>query len=87
MLQQQQVSLDEAGLKAIAETTDGRYFNAKDVNSLQSVYAEIDKLEKTEVEGRLYTSYREIFSYSLLSGLSCLLITLVLGNTWLRGLP
>ncbi len=87
VLQQQQVSLDEAGLKAIAETTDGRYFNAKDVNSLQSVYAEIDKLEKTEVEGRLYTSYREIFSYSLLSGLSCLLITLVLGNTWLRGLP
>jgi Ca-activated chloride channel family protein len=87
VLQQQPVSLDEEGLKAIAEATDGLYFNAKDLDGLQQVYTEIDKLEKTEVEGRLYTSYREIFNYPLLSGLGCVLITLLLGNTWLRGLP
>lgn len=87
VLQQQQVSLDEEGLKAIAETTGGLYFNAKDLDSLQQVCAEIDTLEKSEVEGRLYTSYREMFGYPLISGLGCLLISLLLANTWLRGLP
>lgn len=37
--------LDEATLKKIAETTGGRYFRARDIKGLASVYAEIDKLE------------------------------------------
>ena len=55
VLQQRQVRLDEATLKSIAEKTDGLYFNAKNTDGLERVYEEIDKLEKTEVEGQLYT--------------------------------
>lgn len=86
-LSQQLVKLDEATLKDVAETTDGLYFNAKDVDGLKQVYEEIDKLEKTEVESLLYTTYRELFTYPLFSGLGCVLFTLLLGSTWLRGLP
>ena len=32
-------------------------------NPCKRVYAEIDQLEKTEVEGRLYTEYREVFGF------------------------
>ncbi|GAG05057.1 unnamed protein product, partial [marine sediment metagenome] len=46
-----QVRLDEQTLKMMAETTGGRYFNAKDTEALEEVYAEIDKLEKTLTEG------------------------------------
>lgn len=87
VLAPQQVKLDEATLKSIAEKTGGQYFNAKDTETLKQVYAEIDKLEKTEIEGRLYTEYRETFVYPMLAGLSCVLLTLVLGSTRLRGLP
>ena len=86
-LQQQPVRLDEATLKSVAETTGGQYFNAKDTNALRQVYEEIDQLEKTEVEGRLYTSYREVFDYPMLAGLGCVLMSVILGSTWLRGLP
>lgn len=87
VLQQQPVRLDEETLKAIADKTDGLYFNAKDTDGLNRVYEEIDQLEKTEVEGQLYTSYREVFGYPLWFGLGCLLTNIVLGSTWLRGLP
>lgn len=86
-LQQRQCTLDEDGLKSIADETDGLYFNAKDLEGLNRVYEEIDALEKTEVEGRIYTSYREVFNYPLVSGVACLLLAVILGSTWLRGLP
>ena len=58
----QMVRLDEASLRMLAETTGGRYFNAKDTDSLENVYADIDSLEKTVTEGKLYTEYRELYS-------------------------
>lgn len=86
-LQQQRVELDESTLKAIAEKTNGQYFNARNTGALKQVYAEIDKLEKTEIEGRLYTEYREVFGYPMFAGLCCVFGAMILGTTWLRGLP
>ena len=83
----QAVRLDEETLRRIAEISGGQYFNAKNTDSLQRVYEQIDDLEKTEIEGRLYTDYREVFVWPMTVGLSCLLFCIVLGNTWLRGLP
>lgn len=87
VLQPQPVEFDESSLKQIAETTGGEYFNARDTNSLKSVYAEIDKLEKTELEGQLYTDYRETYPYPLWIGVACLVFVIVLRNTRMRGLP
>lgn len=83
----QRVELDEATLKMVAETTGGRYFNAKDTDALRGVYAEIDKLEKTTTEGRLYTQYRELYQYLVMPGLGLILLQLVLVSTRFRSLP
>lgn len=87
VLQAQRVTLDEETLKRLAEKTNGRYFNAQNTEALQQVYAEIDQLEKTESEGRLYTEYREVFQYLMIPGVGCLLMVLFLSTTRFRSLP
>jgi Ca-activated chloride channel homolog len=87
IIQGQRFELDERTLKMIADATGGKYFNAQDTKTLRSVYAEIDKLEKTMSEGRLYTEYRELFSYALFPGLGLVLLEMVLARTRFRSLP
>lgn len=55
-----QVSIDEETLTEVAEMTGGQYFRATDTDSLQSVYAEIDKLEKSRVETHRLVDFREM---------------------------
>ncbi|MCA9119296.1 MAG: VWA domain-containing protein [Planctomycetaceae bacterium] len=86
-LVRQPVRLDEAALKSLAEATQGRYFNAKSTNALEDVYSDIDRLEKTELEGRLYTEYRELFQWWLLPGITLIVIELTLRCTRYRSLP
>jgi Ca-activated chloride channel family protein len=87
VLRPQQVRLDEAALKELAQKTGGRYFNAKDTETLAAVYEEIDQLEKTETEGQIYTDYREYFQMLLLPGIACVLLELALSATRFRSLP
>jgi hypothetical protein len=51
------------------------------------VYAEIDRLEKSPSEGRLYTEYRALYQYLLFPGLSLVLMEIVLAATRFRSLP
>jgi len=83
----QSVRLDEETLKMVAETTGGRYFNAKNTAALEEVYAEIDRLEKTLSEGRLYTEYRELYQYAMFPGLGLILLEIMLVCTRFRSLP
>ncbi|RXG22183.1 vWA domain-containing protein [Leeuwenhoekiella aequorea] len=78
------VEIDESLLKEIAEKTGGLYFRATDNESLEEIYDEINKLEKTDVEEFKYTNYEEMFRpLVLLAGL-LLLIEVVLRNTIFR---
>lgn len=54
------VNIDEESLQKIAETTGGKYFRATSTTSLGEIYAEIDRLEKSKVEERRFTDYREL---------------------------
>lgn len=81
------VDVDETTLRAVAETTGGRYYRATDRESLEAIYREIDQLETTEIQVENFTSYGERFHLPLLAGLVLLLAELVLGRTWLRTLP
>jgi Ca-activated chloride channel family protein len=81
------VRLDEQTLKMIADTTGGKYYNAQDTETLRKIYADIDRLEKTTSEGRLYTEYRELFLYALIPGLALVLLEMVLASTRFRSLP
>lgn len=51
--------VDEGTLQKIADTTKGIFYRAKNLETLDEVYAEIDKLEKTEIEMNRYTRYQE----------------------------
>jgi Ca-activated chloride channel family protein len=57
--------LDEDTLKAIAKITGGQYFRATDANALQSVYAQIEKLEPVAGRDQWLRPTDEWFSYPL----------------------
>lgn len=78
------VKIDESTLKEIASKTNGKYFRATDNKSLENVYKEIDKLEKTIFEELSYTQKSEEFLPYLLSGLALLLLEFLLKNIYLR---
>jgi Ca-activated chloride channel homolog len=79
-----QVEIDEALLKEIAASTGGKYFRATDNEKLKSIYAEIDSLEKTEIEEFRYYNYDEKFRPLVLLAVGLLLFELILRLTIFR---
>ena len=63
VLQNIQVDVDEESLQQIASITGGQFFRATDNNSLEMVYKEIDKLERTKIEVEEYQNYTELYSW------------------------
>ena len=55
------VSIDEPLLNDIASMTNGRYYRATSNESLQSIYDEINQLEKTELKANVLYNYEEYF--------------------------
>ena len=83
----QESDLDEETLTQIAGTTGGRYFRATDTEGLRAVYDEINSLETSEIEVRVFTRYTELAAWVLVPALVLLLLELMLRNTALRGIP
>jgi Ca-activated chloride channel homolog len=81
------VDIDEKTLQAIAEKTGGKYYRADNSATLQAIYGEIDRLEKTEVKVKKYQHYRELFAWFTLPALSLLLLEIILAHTVWRKLP
>lgn len=81
------VEIDEKTLEGIAERTGGRYFRATDNDKLQSIYDEINQLEKSKVEVTDYTVYHERFLALLLAALGVLLLEFVFSNIILKRIP
>ncbi len=79
--------LDERSLEAIAKTTGGRYFRAANTSALEEVYATIDALEKSTAQVRELVRREERYKPWLMSGLGLLLLSALLGETFLRRLP
>lgn len=67
--------IDEEGLKHLAAVTKGRYFRARDVQSLLGIYDEINKLEAEDREGRFVQERKDLFYYP--AALALLLFLLV----------
>jgi len=78
------VEIDEKLLKEIAKVTSGKYFRATNNKKLQEIYAEINKLEKTEVEEFKFYNYDEKFRIFALFGLGLFLFELLLRFTVFR---
>ena len=79
--------LDEETLQEIADITNARFYRATDEAGLRGIYAEIDALEKSEVEVQHFTRYRELMGWFLIPALALLLIEIVLSQTVFRKIP
>ncbi len=84
---QTRAEIDEAALTRIAEITGGRYFRATDMKSLQNIYEDIDRMEKTEMEVERYTRFEERFQPFLLAALLLLGLEKLLSMTRFGRLP
>jgi Ca-activated chloride channel family protein len=82
-----QADLDGDLLGKIAETTGARYLRAADADGFAKAFAEIDALEKTEMESRVRILYTERFMEALVPAGLLLGIELLLAGTRLKRIP
>jgi len=81
------VQIDEDMLRTVAQQTGGRYFRATSKEGLRTIYEEIDQLEKTEIEERVYTDRDERYPLFLWPAFGLLCIEVLLSTTVLRRFP
>ena len=81
------VEIDERLLNQIAEMTGGQYYRATDEKSLEAIYAEIDRLEKTEMEITTFKRYSEEFRTFLIIGILLLILEMLLRISVFKTLP
>lgn len=79
--------LDEELLAEIARLTDGRYFRAENLGQLREVYAEIDKLEKSETRLPPASARDDLYPPFILFALLLLLTQALLSCTLLLRWP
>jgi len=85
--QKEKVNIDEKLLTQIATETGGRYYRAKDNESLKNIYGEIDQLEKSKIETTTLRRYTEQFYPFALAAALLILLELLLRWTLLRKFP
>ena len=81
------VKFDEEALEQIASISGGEYFRATNTQSLEEIFAEIDKLEKSKVEVEKIAQYTDLFPWFLMLGLTLLTGEVLLSQTIWRRLP
>lgn len=81
------VDVDEATLQKVADETGGQFFRATDTESLEKIYKEIDRMEKTTHELKKFEHHSELFAWAILPALGLLGAGLALDHTRFRRLP
>jgi Ca-activated chloride channel family protein len=81
------VHFNEAGLREIAKIADGQFYRAPDSESLESIYNDIDKMEKSTISVKKYQEYRDLFPICIMSGCGLLIAHLLLSQTIWKKLP
>src|SRR5215472_14142287 len=74
-------------LGKMAALSNARFYRATSRHELQSIYDDIDRLEKTEVKLRRFTDYRPLFQWPLLAAFGLFALEMALSNTRLRRVP
>jgi Ca-activated chloride channel family protein len=81
------VEVNEETLREVAKITDAQFYRATDSKSLEQIFEEIDKLEKSTVEMSEYKEVRELFPWFVAVGASLLGLHILLTQTAWRRLP
>tara|TARA_B100000586_G_scaffold263335_1_gene232582 strand:+ start:200 stop:1189 length:990 start_codon:yes stop_codon:yes gene_type:complete len=82
-----EVQIDEKTLQDIATITDGKYFRATNNKSLEEIYEDINKLEKSKIETTEYHKRKEEFLPFALFALLFLTLSFLLKSTYLKSIP
>lgn len=75
------IELDEKGLREIAQLTGGQYFRARDFNSLQRIYTDLNQLEPIQINQNRYRPLTPLYPWPL--GLAFVMAIVLI----LRGRP
>jgi Ca-activated chloride channel family protein len=81
------VSFNDAGLRQVAQIADGKFYRATDTKSLEEIYADIDKMEKSTVTVNKYQEYRDLFPACIMAGCALLFGQILLSQTIWKKLP
>ena len=81
------VDVDEKTLQTIADDTGGKFYRATDTDSLEKVYAEINRLERTAQTVQKFERYEELYPWALIPSLVILALGCLLQQTRYRRLP
>jgi Ca-activated chloride channel family protein len=82
-----EVEIDEESLKRMAGITGGLYYRATDRPSLEKIFEDIGRLEKTKIKVKSYTHYKERFDDFLGPALALVFIGTIAGFTRFRKIP
>ena len=80
------VQIDEALLRNASQQTGGLYFRATGNDKLKEIYSQIDKLERSKIKISNYHRKNERFHLFLAVAVFCLLLEVLLRNTYLKTL-
>ena len=81
------VEVDEASMKQIAQIGGGQFFRATDSKSLQAIFDEIDKLEKSKIEMSETKRFEDLFPWLVGLGLAFLAMHVLSLLTFARTIP
>jgi Ca-activated chloride channel homolog len=81
------VDVDEKTLQTVAGDTGGTFYRATDTDSLQKIYGQINRLEKTAQTVQKFEHYEELYSWALIPSVAFLGFGLALQHTRFRRLP
>ncbi|HRZ77363.1 MAG TPA: VWA domain-containing protein, partial [Bacteroidales bacterium] len=82
-----EVKIDEALLEKVADMTGGMYFRATNNRTLESIYQEIDQMEKSRIDVTEFHKKYEEFYWPALLGLLLILLEFFTRNLFLRITP
>ena len=85
--QNRDVSVEEGQLRKVAEIGGGKFFVATETNALNNIFAEIDKLEKTEVKMKRKTDWKDIFQWFIGAGAALAALHALFSQTLWRTVP
>ncbi len=81
------VEIDEDMLRQIAQITDGIYYRATSNSKLKEVYEEIDKLERTKLQVKEFSTRNEVYQSFAWILLLSVLADVLLRQTILKTIP
>jgi Ca-activated chloride channel family protein len=81
------VDVDETTLQAVANQTGGQFYRATDTDSLQKIYEQINRYERSAQSVEKFEQVEELYRWTLFPSLGLLGFWLLLQHTRYRRLP